>query len=223
VPARARRSIRICPTPRTGDRGTACALRQVTDNSFRLARREPLNPPVGGNDEISHLDRVFHEVADALNEAWRKERAVLENAQDVICSIDEEGRFTKVSHAALQVWGFPADELIGRPFTDIILSEDIDQAIDATHAIMMEQTDDLFETRIMRRDGRIVHILWSAHWSSGERSMFCVAHDITERKAAEQEIRASESRVRSIVESMPVGLLILDKKVTWKSSTRMES
>lgn len=188
------------------------ALRQVTDNSFRLARGEPLNPPVGGNDEIAHLDRVFHEVADALNEAWRKERAVLENAQDVICSIDEEGRFTKVSQAAGEVWGFPADELIGRPFTDIIDPDDVTKAIDATHAIMMEQSDDPFETRILRRDGRMVHILWSAHWSSGERSMFCVAHDITERKKAEQELRASEARVRSIVESMPVGLLILDKQ-----------
>lgn len=188
------------------------ALRQVTDNSFRLARGEPLNPPVGGNDEISHLDRVFHEVADALNEAWRKERAVLENAQDVICSIDEEGRFTKVSQAAMQVWGFPADELIDRPFTDIIVPEDIEKAIDATQAIMMEQTDDPFETRIMRRDGRVVHILWSAHWSALERSMFCVAHDITDRKKAEEEIRASEARVRSIVESMPVGLLIIDKE-----------
>ena len=40
--------------------------------------------------------------------------------------------------------------------------------------------------------------------------MFCVAHDITERKRTEELLRDSEARTRSIIESMPVGLLILD-------------
>jgi len=38
----------------------------LTDNNWRLARREPLNKQVAGSDEISQLDKGFHEMADAL-------------------------------------------------------------------------------------------------------------------------------------------------------------
>lgn len=41
-------------------------LSVLTDNNWRLARREPLNRMVGGSDEISQLDKGFHEMADAL-------------------------------------------------------------------------------------------------------------------------------------------------------------
>ncbi len=67
----------------------------LTDNSIRLARGEPLNPPLTGGDEIAHLDGVFHSMADALTEASRKERAVIENSADVICSIDIDGKIRR--------------------------------------------------------------------------------------------------------------------------------
>jgi signal transduction histidine kinase len=41
-------------------------LSVLRDNSLRLASRAPLNEPVSGDDEISELDRVFHQMARAL-------------------------------------------------------------------------------------------------------------------------------------------------------------
>jgi signal transduction histidine kinase len=41
-------------------------LSVLRDNSLRLASRAPLNEPVSGDDEISDLDRVFHQMAQAL-------------------------------------------------------------------------------------------------------------------------------------------------------------
>lgn len=80
-------------------RGISRRLNVLTDNSIRLARAEPLNPQLVGTDEIAHLDGVFHSMAEALNEASRKERAVIENSVDVICSIDVDGKFVSVSPA----------------------------------------------------------------------------------------------------------------------------
>ena len=43
-----------------------------------------------------------------------------------------------------------------------------------------------FENRYVRKDGRVVHIMWSANWSEADRLRIAVARDITERKRAEQ-------------------------------------
>lgn len=47
----------------------------MMENTRRLAANKPLLPATAGGDEIAHLDRVFHEMAQALNEAaeYKKE------------------------------------------------------------------------------------------------------------------------------------------------------
>ena len=192
--------------------GITGRLMILIDNAIRLARNEPLNPAIAGTDEVAYLDRVFHEMAAALAEAARKERSIIENALDVICSIDENGKFTAVSPASVNVWGYQPEELIGRRFTELILTEDIENTLDCTRRIMIEHLLLPFENRVMRKNGTIVHILWSAYWSNAERCMFCVAHDITDRHRAENMLKESELRTRSIIESMPVGLVIVNEQ-----------
>lgn len=196
------------------NRGTTRRLGLVMDNTRRLAKREPLLPPVGGGDEIAHLDGFFRTMADELETARKKELAVIEHAEDVICSIDSQYKFTKVSPASAKVWGYQPEELIGNRFTKIINEEDIEKTTAVVNQLMTGSESFPFECRVTRRDGSAVDILWSAHWSERDGSLFCVAHDITERKMAEDLLRTSEEKVRLIVESMPVGLVITDKAGT---------
>ena len=183
----------------------------LTDNSFRLARGQPLNPPVGGGDEISHLDGVFHSMADALTEAHRKEKAVIDNAVDVICSIDMDGKFVAVNPACYENWGYTPDELLGKRFIEVIAPQDISDTIKAVRAIRAEKSNLQFDNRVRRKDSSEINVSWSAYWSEKERAMFCVAHDITERKLAEEAIRASEHRIRTIINHMIVGLVIVNQ------------
>ncbi|MCA9802909.1 MAG: PAS domain S-box protein [Cyanobacteria bacterium HKST-UBA02] len=183
----------------------------LTDNSFRLARGQPLNPPVGGGDEISHLDGVFHSMADALTEAARKERAVIDNAVDVICSIDMDGKFVAVNPACYDNWGYSPDEILGKRFIEVIAPQDISETIKAVRAIRAEKSNMTFDNKVRRKDGSEINVSWAAYWSEKERAMFCVAHDITERKLAEEAIRASEQRIRTIINHMIVGLVIVNQ------------
>ena len=85
-------------------------LNVLQDNSFRLASHRPLNEPLEGEDEIGEVDRTFHSMAEALVEAARKENAVIENAADVICSLDAKGNFISANPATERVLGYkPAD------------------------------------------------------------------------------------------------------------------
>jgi len=55
--------------------GITRRLEVLTDNTYRLASGEPLKNPVGGGDEIARLDKTFHQMADALEQAarWKRE------------------------------------------------------------------------------------------------------------------------------------------------------
>jgi PAS domain S-box-containing protein len=186
-------------------------LNVLTDNSMRLARGDPLLPLLGGADEIALLDETFHSMADALTEASRKNTAIIENAVDVICSIDVDGKFIAVSPSSRNTWGFEPEELMGRRFIELVLPADHQETIRAVRAVRAERGTMNFENRTRRKDGGLVTILWSTFWSETERSMFCVAHDISQRKAAEEAIKDNERRIRQIIENMLVGLIIITR------------
>jgi PAS domain S-box-containing protein len=192
-------------------------LNILQDNSFRLASRRPLNPLLGGEDEIADVDRIFHTMADALQEAARKESAIIENAADVICSLDAKGTFVSISPACQRIFGFSQSDLVGSKFTRLFQTEDTDNALAQFQKACQGEFVAPFETRVKRGDDKIIDVLWSVHWSETEGSMFCVAHDITDRKAAERmkqevvamvshDLRSPLATIRSFLEMLETGL-----------------
>jgi PAS domain S-box-containing protein len=170
----------------TFSRDTADSFRVLMDNTRRLGVGQPLNPPLPGKGEIAHLDRVFQDMAQALDAARRKERAIIENAIDVICSFDEDGRFVQVSPASEQLFGYAHTELLGKYFHDLIFTDDMKATGEAISAIRGGEGRGQFETRVKKKEGSLVDVLWAIQWSDTESMMFCVAHDITERKEIER-------------------------------------
>jgi len=180
-------------------------LRALRENALRLAEQEPLIPRISGEDEISELDNLFHSMAEALA-ASRKERAIIENALDVICSLSQDLTFTKVSPAAASLWGYQPDELVGKKLNVFLFPDDRESTVEN---LFPERLPAYFESRFLRKDGQPVWTLWSARWSASEATIFCVAHNLEARKQAEERIKASEERIRAIMEKMPVALIAL--------------
>lgn len=146
-------------------------------------------------------------------EILRKLRTVIENSGDVICSVDRDGKFEFVSPACLENWHYEPSELVGRMFVEIIFPVDRLGLSAFLREIRARQAYQCgFESRVIRKDGTEHKFSWSAHWSSKEQSMFMVAHDIAQRKMVEEAIKTSEARVRSIIDQMLVGLLLLTPK-----------
>lgn len=160
-------------------------LRVLAVNAERLAREEPLNAPLGGEDEIAELDVTFHNTARALQESRLKERAVFDNSQDVIFALDAKGGFTSLNPACLPMWHYTQKELIGTSILTLLEPSD-------RGAIEEELINDLikksgrFETRILRKDNIPVWIMWSYSKSTDDGQVYCIANDITKRKELEQ-------------------------------------
>lgn len=168
--------------------GTIRRLNVLLDNTRRLAEDEPLNKPLPGNDEIALLDETFREMANSLEEARRKERAVVRNAVDVICSIARNADFVAVNPACEKLWGYAVKELVGKSLKSIVHEGDWAQTVKAVEGIILSpDRRGSFENRVRCRDrgdqpGGYVDFAWSAHWSAQEETLFCVARDISERK-----------------------------------------
>ena len=161
-------------------------IKALIDNANRLSRGEALKPAIVGNDEVALLDDTFHAMADAINEAAEKERAIIRNAVDVICSIDADGKFISVNPAADDLFGIPHEELKSCSLLDLTDPESLDDAKDSlTRA---RSTDKAFTVELAMRstDARRVETLWSMRWVPKESSIFCVVHDLTERKQVER-------------------------------------
>ncbi len=60
------------------NKATTRRLLLLVDNANRLAAGKGLNPTLAGSDEIAHLDRVFHDMAEALADAARRKQELVQ-------------------------------------------------------------------------------------------------------------------------------------------------
>jgi diguanylate cyclase (GGDEF)-like protein/PAS domain S-box-containing protein len=109
---------------------------------------------------------------------------------DVICVVDVEGKFIAISAACEQVFGYTQEELIGTPMLDLVFPDDRTRTLEAAAGVMQGIPLHNFENRYVRKDGRVVDIMWSASWSEADQVRLAVAREITQRKQAESMQRA---------------------------------
>jgi PAS domain S-box-containing protein len=146
-------------------------------------------------EDISERKRADKALATSkrdLEAALRANQLIMDNSQDVICTIDEKGCFVTVSAACERVWGYTPAELIGRQYTDFVYVDDRAKTETAAADLLARGTVTDFVNRYVRKNGELVNILWSALWSPSNQTMFCVAHDVTERTRNEQALREAK-------------------------------
>lgn len=175
---------------------TTTRLGVLMQNTLALAAGAPLQKQLTGTDEIAKIDQTFHAMAEALADAQRKEEALTANAADIICSLDDQGRFSKVNQAVKSVLGYEPDDLLGRQIFSLMPETELDKARMAFANAVSATASTKVEMSVYRRDRTICDVLWSMQYSAPEQSLFCVLHDISERKQAErlkQEVLAMVS------------------------------
>ena len=104
---------------------------------------------------------------------------------DAICVVDAAGTFVYVSAGAERIFGYSPAELVGMPMTQLIHPDDLERTLKTASDIMNGQPKVDFSNRYLRKDGEIVHLLWSARWSAPDQLRVAVARDITNLKRSE--------------------------------------
>jgi len=159
--------------------------------------------------------KLLHSVSIQTDITERKKaeethQTILKTAIDGFWMVDLEGKILEVNDSYCKMSGYTRDELLNMHISDL---ETIENQEDIRERIkrIMQNDSDRFETRHRRKDGEIIDVEISTNRldiSDGRISTF--ARDITERKKAEEEIKLSEEKYRSVVEVIPDGIVTLD-------------
>lgn len=104
---------------------------------------------------------------------------------DAVCVVDAGGKFLFVSAACERIFGYTQQEMVGKRVADLVAPADRERTLAAARAVMDGQSHIHFENRYLRKDGGIVHLMWSARWSEADQVRVAVARDITELKQAQ--------------------------------------
>jgi PAS domain S-box-containing protein len=109
-------------------------------------------------------------------------------SQDLIAVADFDGRFTRVNPAAEEILGYTEEELLARPYVDLVHPADRDSTAAEADAIARGKPTVSFENRYVRKDGSVRVLDWTTTPDVENRLMYAVARDVTERRNAEAEV-----------------------------------
>ncbi len=140
-------------------------------------------------------------------------RAVFDNAMDAILLADADtGIIMDANRAALQVFGYARDELVGMHQRQLHPERMHRSGFGGRFETLKSHPLELpVEMPMRTRDGQERDMLVKARvLRVGDRDVAVgMFHDITERRQSEQQLREVEARFRSIVEGAPLGVLLL--------------
>ena len=127
--------------------------------------------------------------------------------------IHQNGKIVYVNPRLMEESGFAEEDLIGRPIEEFIYKDDLDFVKNITEAREKEHLDTVrFEARFIKNDGQLIwfEVFGSRTVYQGAPALMGTMVNVSERKAAYEELTKSEANLKSIFETTDVSYLLLN-------------
>jgi PAS domain S-box-containing protein len=179
--------------------------------------RETLVPLANGQQgflTIAHDITERKQAEDDLLQTSAKLEATLKAIPDLLFEVDQSGRIVDYSAYRDELLAVPPKQLLGKAFADVLPS-DVADICRETIQIAAEKGTGLSKpyklTTVAGEHWYELSVARKGSADNEEAGFILLARDITERVRAEQTLRDSEERFRSIVEATPSALVIVEK------------
>ncbi|MGH9657000.1 MAG: PAS domain S-box protein [Bryobacteraceae bacterium] len=153
---------------------------------------------------------------ERLRQSEERYRIVAETATDAIITIDEDSEIVFVNRAAEKIFGYAVEEMTGRRLT-MLMPDYLRRIHEASFRRYMETgarhiSWESVQLPGLHKDGREIplELSFGEFTESGRHLFTGVVRDITERKRAEEALRRSDERFRSMIESAADVISIVD-------------
>jgi len=174
--------------------------------------------PILEADQVAGLRGIAREVTEilcsrlAVDEALANYKAALDNAPTGIVIVQNE-QIVYANPKILELMGYTIEDLKDAGVWKFVHPEDRDRVMDYYRRRMAgEEVPEHYEMRVITRSGQVRHFELRATIITyhGAPAVLDNIIDITERKAAEEALRESETKYRNLVEATGTGYLIVD-------------
>ncbi len=147
---------------------------------------------------------------NALQKSEEKYKSYIENAPDGVFVADEKGRYLKVNGAACRITGYSEVELLKMSVSNFVPKKSYKKGL----AHFRELTKTGISKAALPFKDKTGNIRWLAVEvvKLSERRFLGFAKDITESKRAEQALRISEEKYKTMLNASPDGILIINLK-----------
>lgn len=137
----------------------------------------------------------------ALKESEFSYRLLVDNINDLICEIDEDGRFTYLNKQYKNILGYNTEELMGSKAIDIIHPDDLQESLEKYEELKNQEQQRIDIWRFRHKNGtyRIIESKGAVYeLSKSQKRTVVISRDVTESKMAEKALQESE-KIKSLV------------------------
>ncbi len=208
---------------RSGGRRIAAAVRSLTQRGASAP---------SGIAEVDAaralLERAGAERESALEALQRSEanwRAMFDGLPYAVVFADDERRIRHVNPAFCTIWGYAADEVLGRT-TEFLYADPADYAHLGRTRFSRDGTPGsaIYELRYRRKDG-------SEFWGEtvgirivgrdgGVVGNLGVHRDVTDRRQAQEALRRSRALLAAFVQQAPLSIAMFDRQMNYLAASR---
>ncbi|MCW3014700.1 MAG: hypothetical protein JWO02_1792 [Solirubrobacterales bacterium] len=129
--------------------------------------------------------------------AERRVERIFDLSLDLVSIAGLDGYFKQVNPAFERVLGYSSQEILSRPFLDLVHPDDRERTRDVVARLARGQKAFQFENRYICRDGSERWLQWSTTPVLGEGLLYAVARDVTDRRAADDELRDAHRMIQA--------------------------
>jgi PAS domain S-box-containing protein len=185
---------------------------QINDRFFFTAAMRDISADIKSESE---LKKTYHD----LRLSEQRYRSLMETMPDVVFTLSLDGIFTTLNSAFERITGWPKDDWLGKPFTQVVHPDDSMPALKVFQNVLQGHPSSLHEMRIRVKSGE---------YMSGEFSLtpqiengkmigaLGIARDISKHKRNEEALHISEDRYEKLLEMSSDGIgIFVDGKLTF--------
>jgi len=197
---------------------TGYASQESAIEAMNLGAYSYLRKPYDGDQLLLTVRRAIErqEAEDKLRKSEQKYRSLFEQSRDAIYITTQEGGFIDVNQSMLELFGYSREEMLETGVKNTY----VEPADRDRFQQEMEQKGSLvdYEVALRKKDGTRMDCLLTATMRKAEDGSIAgyqgVIRDITERKKAEEMLRASEEFSSSLMKNAPTPLLVANPDST---------
>lgn len=199
----------------------------MSASGFQTRRPRPLRSGVARREEnAAPADRwsVLKQAAQQVmaeqikrdDEAVGRLAAIVESSEDAIVSKTLDGVVTSWNKAAERTFGYAAEEMIGQPISTLAAPGQADEMTRILDRVRRGERIEHFETERRRKDGRIIEVSLTVSPIRDEMGRIVgaskIVRDITNAKREHLALLEREAHLRSILDTIPEGMVVIDER-----------